>query len=95
MHRHQEARFFHGYYVRKCYRPLYIFFARTALLMINRDARVQIVDMSNNPFACSRLEVLVPPLEWIRAPETNYRFARPVTIRNNVDLPHITVSHVE
>ncbi len=47
-------------------------FAEPGLLVINSDGEVQVVDLSNNPFARPDLEVLVSGLEWIRKPENNY-----------------------
>ncbi len=47
-------------------------FAEPGLFVINADGRVQVVDISNNPFARPDLEVLVSGLEWIRKPENNY-----------------------
>ena len=47
-------------------------FAEPGLFVINSDGRVQVVDISNNPFARPDLEVFVSGLEWIRAPENNY-----------------------
>ncbi len=47
-------------------------FAEPGLFVINGDGAVQVVDISNNPFARPDLEVFVSGLEWIRAPENNY-----------------------
>lgn len=47
-------------------------FAEPGLFVINTDGEVQVVDLSNNPFARPDLEVFVSGLEWIRAPENNY-----------------------
>ena len=47
-------------------------FAEPGLFVINADGGLQVVDISNNPFARPDLEVLVSGLEWIRAPENNY-----------------------
>lgn len=47
-------------------------FAEPGLFVINADGRLQVVDVSNNPFARPDLEVLVSGLEWIRAPGNNY-----------------------
>ncbi len=47
-------------------------FAEPGLFVINTDGMVQVVDLSNNPFARPDLEVFVSGLEWIRAPENNY-----------------------
>ena len=47
-------------------------FAEPGLFVINTDGQVQVVDLSNNPFARPDLEVFVSGLEWIRAPENNY-----------------------
>lgn len=47
-------------------------FAEPGLFVIDSDARLQVVDVSNNPFSRPDLEVLVSGLEWIRRPENNY-----------------------
>ena len=47
-------------------------FAEPGLFVINSNAEVQVIDLSNNPFARPDLEVLVSGLEWIRKPENNY-----------------------
>ncbi len=47
-------------------------FAEPGLFVINTDGKVQVVDVSNNPFARPDLEVFVSGLEWIRNPENNY-----------------------
>lgn len=47
-------------------------FAEPGLFVINGDGSVQVVDISNNPFARPDLEVFVSGLEWIRNPDNNY-----------------------
>ena len=47
-------------------------FAEPGLFAINADGKIQVTDLSNNPFARPDLEVFVSGLEWIRAPENNY-----------------------
>ncbi len=47
-------------------------FAEPGLFVINTEGRIQVVDISNNPFARPDLEVFVSGLEWIRNPENNY-----------------------
>ena len=47
-------------------------FAEPGLFIVNTDGKVQVVDLSNNPFSRPDLEVIVSGLEWIRAPENNY-----------------------
>lgn len=47
-------------------------FPEPGLFVINADGQVQVVDISNNPFARPDLEIFVSGLEWIRAPENNY-----------------------
>ena len=47
-------------------------FAEPGLFVINADGKIQVTDLSNNPFARPDLEVFVSGLEWIRAPENNY-----------------------
>lgn len=47
-------------------------FPEPGMFVVNADGAVQVVDISNNPFARPDLEVFVSGLEWIRAPENNY-----------------------
>ncbi len=47
-------------------------FAEPGLFVINADGQLQVVDLSNNPFARPDLEIFVSGLEWIRNPENNY-----------------------
>ena len=47
-------------------------FAEPGLFVINAEGKVQVTDLSNNPFARPDLEVFISGLEWIRAPENNY-----------------------
>ena len=47
-------------------------FAEPGLFVINAEGNLQVVDISNNPFARPDLEVFVSGLEWIRKPENNY-----------------------
>ena len=47
-------------------------FPEPGLFVINGDGNLQVVDLSNNPFARPDLEVFVSGLEWIRNPENNY-----------------------
>ena len=47
-------------------------FAEPGLFVINAEGKVQVVDISNNPFVRPELEVMVGGLEWIRNPENNY-----------------------
>ena len=47
-------------------------FPEPGLFVINAEGRIQVVDISNNPFARPDLEVFVSGLEWIRRPENNY-----------------------
>ncbi|MEL7449485.1 MAG: redoxin domain-containing protein [Pseudomonadota bacterium] len=47
-------------------------FAEPGLFVINGDGQLQVVDLSNNPFARPDLEIFVSGLEWIRNPENNY-----------------------
>ena len=47
-------------------------FAEPGLFVINTDGKLQVADISNNPFARPDLEVFVSGLEWIRKPENNY-----------------------
>ena len=47
-------------------------FAEPGLFVINSQSKIQVVDLSNNPFARPDLDVFVSGLEWIRNPENNY-----------------------
>ena len=47
-------------------------FPEPGLFVINGDGDLQVVDLSNNPFARPDLEIFVSGLEWIRNPENNY-----------------------
>ncbi len=47
-------------------------FAEPGVFVINGDGQIQVVDLSNNPFARPDLEVFVSGLEWIRKPDNNY-----------------------
>ena len=47
-------------------------FAEPGLFVVNTEGKLQVVDLSNNPFARPDLETLVSGLEWIRSPENNY-----------------------
>ncbi len=47
-------------------------FPEPGLFVINSDGDLQVVDLSNNPFARPDLEIFVGGLEWIRNPENNY-----------------------
>lgn len=47
-------------------------FPEPGLFVINGDGRLQVVDISNNPFVRPELQALVSGLGWIRDPENNY-----------------------
>ncbi len=47
-------------------------FAEPGVFVINSDGNLQVVDLSNNPFARPDLEIFVGGLEWIRNPKNNY-----------------------
>ena len=47
-------------------------FPEPGLFVINADGNLQVVDLSNNPFARPDVEIFVSGLEWIRNPENNY-----------------------
>ena len=47
-------------------------FAEPGLFVVNSDGGLQVVDISNNPFARPDIEVFVSGLEWIRKPDNNY-----------------------
>lgn len=47
-------------------------FPEPGLFVINAERRVQVVDVSNNPFVRPDLASLISGLEWIRNPENDY-----------------------
>ena len=47
-------------------------FSEPGLFVVNDKGQVQVVDISNAPFARPELEALVSGLEFIRNPENNY-----------------------
>lgn len=47
-------------------------FAEPGMFVVNAQGEVQVVDISNNPFARPDLETFVSGLEWIRNPKNNY-----------------------
>jgi peroxiredoxin len=47
-------------------------FAELGIFVVNDQGQVQIIDISNAPFARSDLETLVNGLKFIRNPENNY-----------------------
>ena len=47
-------------------------FPEPGLFVINADHRVQVVDISNNPFTRPEFEALISGLEWIKNPDNNY-----------------------
>lgn len=47
-------------------------FAEPALFVINHEGKVQVLDMSNGPFARPDLNVLLQGLKFIRNPNNNY-----------------------
>ncbi|MEM0514678.1 redoxin domain-containing protein [Pseudoalteromonas sp. YIC-827] len=47
-------------------------FAEPALFVINAEGKIQVVDISNNPFVRPELSALVSGLKWIRDPQNNY-----------------------
>ena len=47
-------------------------FPEPGLFVINSEGQIQVIDLSNNPFARPDLEVFVSGLEWIRKPDNNY-----------------------
>lgn len=56
-------------------------FAEPGLFVVNADRRVQVVDLSNNPFVRPELDALTSGLAWIRDPENDY------PIRGTFDYP--------
>lgn len=47
-------------------------FPEPGLFVINADNKVQVVDVSNNPFVRPELAALVSGLQWIKDPENDY-----------------------
>lgn len=47
-------------------------FAEPGLFIVNDQGRVQVVDISNNPFVRPALDQLVSGLTWIKNPDNNY-----------------------
>lgn len=47
-------------------------FSEPAIFVINAEGKVQVLDMSNGPFARPDLSVLLQGLSWIRDPQNHY-----------------------
>ena len=47
-------------------------FAEPGLFVVNSEGKVQVADISNNPFVRPELKSLINGLGWIRNPENNY-----------------------
>ena len=47
-------------------------FAEPGLFVVNSEGKIQVVDISNNPFVRPELQALVNGLGWIRNPDNNY-----------------------
>ena len=47
-------------------------FAEPGLFVVNSEGKVQVVDISNNPFVRAELNALVNGLGWIRDPNNHY-----------------------
>jgi peroxiredoxin len=47
-------------------------FAEPGLFVVNSDSQIQVIYISNNPFARPDLEILVSGLEWIRMSDNKY-----------------------
>ena len=47
-------------------------FAEPGLFVVNEQGKVQVVDISNNPFVRPELQSLISGLGWIRNPANNY-----------------------
>jgi len=47
-------------------------FAEPGLFVVNSSGKIQVVDISNNPFVRPELQALVNGLSWIRNPDNNY-----------------------
>ena len=47
-------------------------FAEPGIFVVNSEVKIQVVDISNNPFVRPELQALVNGLGWIRDPDNNY-----------------------
>ena len=47
-------------------------FAEPGLFVVNAEGKLQVVDLSNNPFVRPDIKTLVSGLSWIRNPDNNY-----------------------
>lgn len=47
-------------------------FAEPGLFVVNEQGKIQVVDISNNPFVRPELQSLISGLGWIRNPANNY-----------------------
>ena len=47
-------------------------FAEPGVFVINDKGKIQVIDISNNPFVRPEIQALVNGLAWIRNPENNY-----------------------
>ncbi len=47
-------------------------FAEPGLFVVNSEGKIQVIDISNNPFVRPELQTLVNGLAWIRNPDNNY-----------------------
>ena len=47
-------------------------FSEPGLFIVNQQTRLQVSDISNNPFVRPELQSLINGLAWIRNPENNY-----------------------
>ena len=47
-------------------------FAEPGMFVVNQQGKVQVVDISNNPFARPEIDTFLSGLQWIRNPDNNY-----------------------
>ena len=47
-------------------------FAEPGVFVVNSEGKIQLVELSNNPFVRPELQALVNGLVWIRNPDNNY-----------------------
>ncbi|KZN64706.1 hypothetical protein N473_13015 [Pseudoalteromonas luteoviolacea CPMOR-1] len=47
-------------------------FSEPGLFVVNEQGKIQVIDISNNPFVRPELEALVNGLTWIKDPDNNY-----------------------
>ncbi len=49
-----------------------LYISEPSIFVVNSESKIQVVDISNNPFVCPELQDLVNGLGWIRSPDNIY-----------------------